>query len=87
MEGMFTLLKKNLGNLFGGEGEITVYEKNIHLIKVNDNLYSNTINILIDGFTIEDKNQVDQWRDLIYFFQKETMFYFFNGLMIHKKIY
>jgi hypothetical protein len=78
MDGMFTLLKKNLGNLFGGEGDLTVYEKNIHLIPVDDNIYSNTITILIDGFTTQDKDQVEQWRDLIYFFQKETMFYFFK---------
>ena len=79
MDGVITLIKKNLGNMLGGEGEITVYEKNIHLLPVDDyNIYSNTITILIDGFTTEDKNHIDQWRGLIEYFDKETLFYCFK---------
>ena len=78
MDGFFTLIRKNLGNLVGKGEELTQYENNIKLIPLDENVYSNTITILIDGFTTEDKNQVDQWRDLIHFFEKETIFYFFK---------
>ena len=77
-DGFFTLLKKNLHNLVGADDELTEYEKNTKLIPVDENVYANSITILIDGFTTEDKNQIDQWRDLIYSFEKETMFYFFK---------
>ena len=78
MDGFFTLIKKNIKNVLKGPGNLTVYEKIIALIPVDENVYSNTITILIDGFTTEDKNEVDQWKDLINSFEKETMFYFYK---------
>ena len=77
-DGFFTLIKKNLENIMGKVRELTVYEKNIKLVPVDDTVFSNTITILIDGFTTEDKNQLDQWKDLIHSFKKETMFYFYK---------
>jgi hypothetical protein len=78
MDGFFTLIKKNFENMIGKSRDLTEYEKNIKLIPVDDTVYSNTVTILIDGFTTEDKNQVDQWKDLIHSFKKETMFFFFK---------
>ena len=37
-------------------------------------------------FSNKDKNQVDEWRDFINYFDKETMFYFFQWSYISKEV-
>ena len=78
-DGVFNLLKKNVTNMLWSTTELTKYEKKIKLEYAELNVFSNTITILIDGFTTEDKDQFSQWGGLLnYFKNKETIFYFFK---------
>jgi hypothetical protein len=67
-----TIIGMNLGK------DLSVFEKNIKLTPVDANVYSNTITILIDGFTTQGKNPLEQWKGLVDFFDNESMFYFYN---------
>ena len=67
-----TIIGMNLGK------DLSVFEKNIKLTPVDPNVYSNTITILIDGFTTQGKNPLEQWKGLVDFFDNESMFYFYN---------
>ena len=51
------------------------FEKSIELIPLDVNIFSNTITIIIDGFTTQTQNQINEWKDLVNLFQNETMFY------------
>ena len=54
------------------------YEKSIELISLDVNIFSNTITIIVDGFTTQTQNQINEWKDLVNSFQNETMFYFYK---------
>ena len=76
--GFFTIIKKNLDHKFNPELDLNDFEKNLKLIPVEKNIYSNTITIIIDGFSIEDRALLDEWKEFVNYFPKETMFYFFK---------
>lgn len=74
----FSVGKNKIENKFGEGRDLTTFNKYIKLITVDENVYSNTITILINGFTSEDEDNIDSWRDFMNYFQKETMIYFFK---------
>ena len=76
--GFFTMIKKNLDHKFNPEMDLNDFEKNLKLIPVDQNIYSNTITIIIDGFSIEDRVLLDEWNEFVSYFPKETMFYFYK---------
>ena len=59
--------------------------ENIKLVPVDEKVYSNTITIIVDQFSNPDKNQVDEWREFINYFDKETMFYFYQWSYMSKE--
>ena len=71
--GMFTVLHNKVG------------EKNINikLIAVDENVYSNTITIIVDMHSNNDKR--NEWNNFINYFDKETMFYFYQWSEFSKK--
>ena len=77
-EGFFTIIKKNLDHKFNPEMDLNDFKKNLKLIPVEPNVYSNTVTIIIDGFSIEDHVLLDEWKEFLNYFPKETMFYFFK---------
>ena len=62
----------------GTERDFTYFEKFIELVPFEENIFSNTKTILISGYTNEESNPIDNWKDFINYFKKETMFYHFN---------
>ena len=62
----------------GTERDFTYFEKFIELVPFEENIFSNTITILVSGYTNEESNPIDNWKDFINYFKKETMFYQFN---------
>ena len=72
--GVMTLLKEKI---YKFDPSIE-YEKSIELIPLDANIFSNTITIIIDGFTTQTQNQIKEWKDLVNSFQNETMFYFYK---------
>ena len=77
-EGFFTIIKKNLDHKFNPEMDLNDFKKNLKLIPVEPNVYSNTVTIIIDGFSIEDHVLLDEWKEFLDYFPKETMFYFYK---------
>ena len=77
-EGFFTIIKKNLDHKFNPEMDLNDFKKNLKLIPVEPNVYSNTVTIIIDGFSIEDHVLLDEWKEFLNYFPKETMFYFYK---------
>ena len=77
-EGFFTIIKKNLDHKFNPEMDLNDFKKNLKLIPVEPNVYSNTVTIIIDGFSIEDHVLLDEWKEFVNYFPKETMFYFYK---------
>ena len=65
-------------SIFGTERDFTYFEKNIELVPFEENIFTNTITILISGFLNEESNPIDKWEDFINYYKKETMFYYFN---------
>ena len=75
-EGLFTKISKNLHL---GEGrDFTTFEKYIKLLQCDEIVFTNTITIIIDGFTTEESNPMDKWKDFVQYFNKESMFYFYK---------
>ena len=70
--------KNKIENEFGEGRDLTTFEKYIKLITVDKDVYSNTITILINGFTSEEEDNTDSWRTFMNYFQKETMIYFYK---------
>ena len=62
----------------GTERDFTYFEKFIELVPFEENIFSNTITILVSGYTNEESNPIDNWKDFINYYKKETMFYHFN---------
>jgi hypothetical protein len=82
--GFLTKLGKNIQNQFNKDEDLSCFE-NIKLVSLDEKVYSNTITIIVDMFSNSDKNQEDEWREFIKYFDKETMFYFFQWSYISKK--
>ena len=78
IDGVFTLIGKNIENFLDIGGELNKYENNIKLLPVDWNVYSNTITILVDALSIGDQNELVHWNNFINSFKKETMFYLFK---------
>jgi hypothetical protein len=57
----------------------------INLISVKEDFYSNTMTIIVDLHPNKGQNQIDEWEDFINFFNKETMFYFYQWSHISKE--
>jgi hypothetical protein len=76
--GFFTIVKKNIDHKFNPEMDLNDFEKNLKLIPMDKNIYSNIITIIIDGFSIEDHVLIDEWKEFVKYFPKETMFYFYK---------
>ena len=75
-EGFFTKVKNQLHL---GEGrDFSTFEKYIKLIPCDEFVFTNTITIIIDGFTTEESNPMEKWKDFISYFNKESMFYFYK---------
>ena len=75
-EGFFTKIKKKLHL---GEGrDFSTFERYIKLIPCDEFVFTNTITIIIDGFTTEESNPMEKWKDFINHFKKESMFYFYK---------
>ena len=81
--GFFTIIRGNLSHHFSKDEDLSCFE-NIKLLPVDEKVYSNTITIIVDQFSNPDKNQVDEWREFINYFDKETMFYFFQWSYMSK---
>lgn len=78
----FDIIKRNLIHQSKDE-DLSCFEY-IKLLSVDEKVYSNTITIIVDQFSNPDKNQVDEWREFINYFDKETMFYFFQWSYMSK---
>ena len=75
-EGLFTKIQKGLHL---GEGrDFSTFEKYIKLIPCDEFVFTNTITIIIDGFTTEEDNPMDKWKDFVHHFNRESMFYFYK---------
>ena len=79
----FTIIKGNISHHFSKDEDLSSFE-NIKLLSVDEKVYSNTITIIVDQFSNPDKNQVDEWREFINYFDKETMFYFYQWSYMSK---
>ena len=76
--GFFTIIKKNIDHKFNPEMDLNDFEKNLKLIPMEKNIYSNIITIIIDGFSVYDHVLLDEWKEFVKYFPKETMFYFYK---------
>jgi hypothetical protein len=79
----FTIIKEKLIHHNSKDEDLSCFE-NIKLLSVDEKVYSNTITIIVDQFSNPDKNQVDEWREFINYFDKETMFYFYQWSYMSK---
>ena len=79
--GFFTTIKKNIDHRFNPEMDLNDFEKNLKLIPVEKNIYSNTITIIVDGFSVADHALLEEWKDFFNYFPKETMFFFFKSAL------
>ena len=77
--GVLTLVKKNLDHRFNQEMDLNDFEKNLKLIPVEKNIYSNTITIIVNGFSMSEDALLEEWKEFVNYFPKETMFYFFKS--------
>ena len=75
--GIFGKMKGIIEQHFELDEDLSPFE-NIKLISLDEKVYSNTITIIIDNLSYKDNNQIDEWKDFINYFDKETMFYFFQ---------
>ena len=75
-EGLFTKIGKHLH--LGQGRDFTTFEKYIKLMQCDEIIFTNTITIIIDGFTTEDNNPMDKWKDFVHYFNRESMFYFYK---------
>lgn len=57
---------------------ITTFEQKIELYLLDENVFTNKITIIIDGFGNENENPMNKWKDFIKYFKKETMFYYYR---------
>ena len=75
-EGIFTKIQNKLHL---GEGrDFSTFERYIKLINCDEFVFTNTITIIIDGFTTEDSDPMEKWKHFINYFKRESMFYFFK---------
>ena len=65
-------------NKLGKDRDFSTFEKFIKLIPFETNVFCNTVTIFIDGFLNETSNSLDNWKDFINYFEKESMFYFYT---------
>ena len=56
----------------------TTFERFIELFLLVENVFTNKITIIIDGFTNENENPMEKWKDFIDYYKKETMFYYYR---------
>jgi hypothetical protein len=82
--GFFTIIHDNINHHFTQNEDLKCFE-NIKLLSLDKKVYSNTITIIVDMFSNPDKNQVDEWREFINYFDKETMFYFYQWSYMSKE--
>ena len=75
-EGFFTKIQKGLH--LGQGRDFSTFEKYIKLIPCDEFVFTNTITIIIDGFTTEEDNPMDKWKDFVHHFNRESMFYFYK---------
>ena len=74
--GLFTRIQNKLHL---GEGrDFTTFEKYIKLINCDEFIFTNTITIIIDGFTTEENNPMDNWKNFVNYFKRESMFYYYK---------
>ena len=76
-QGLFRKVKQIFDQHFELDEDLAPFQ-NIKLIPLDEKVYSNTITIIIDNFSNKDQNQIDEWNDFINYFDKETMFYYFQ---------
>ena len=76
-QGLFRKMKQIIDLHFELDEDLSPFQ-NINLIPLDEKVYSNTITIIIDNFSNKDHNQIDEWREFINYFDKETMFYYFQ---------
>ena len=84
--GLFSAFKKffNKKNKDDEKENMKGFDK-INLISVKEDVYSNTMTIIVDLHPNKGQNQIDEWKDFINFFNKETMFYFYKWSHISKE--
>ena len=82
---LLTIIRARLHQKFSQNEENLSKFKNIKLIPKDKKVYSSTVTIIVDMFLNEDKNQIDEWKDFINYFDKETMFYFFQWSYLSKE--
>ena len=82
--GFFTVIKGNINHHFIQGEDLSCFE-NIKLLSLDEKVYSNTITLIVDMFSNPDQNQVDEWREFINYFDKETMFYFYQWSFMSKE--
>jgi hypothetical protein len=82
--GFFTIIKDNINHHFAQDEDLSCFE-NIKLVSLDEKVYSNTITIIVDMFSNLDKSQVDEWREFINYFDRETMFYFYQWSYMNKE--
>ena len=85
--GIISAFKKLLSEKINKDDEkenLKGFDK-INLISVKEDVYSNTMTIIVDLLPNKGQNQIDEWKDFINFFNKETMFYFYQWSHISKE--
>ena len=75
-DGLFTRIQNKLH--LGQGRDFSTFEKYIRLIPCDEFVFTNTITIIIDGFTTEESNPMDKWKNFINYFKIESMFYFYK---------
>ena len=88
----FAAIKKNIYKHISPD-KFEIFPEDINLIPIENNIKSNTITIIIDGFADEktkkekrkdinniaqNVNRLKQWNDFIEYFKNETNIYFYN---------
>ena len=62
----------------GNGRDFSTFEQYLKLIPCDEYVFTNTITIIIDGFTTEENNPMDNWKDFIDYFHRKSMFYFYK---------
>ena len=62
----------------GDKRDFSTFEQYLKLIPCDEYVFTNTITIIIDGFTTEENNPMDNWKDFIDYFHRKSMFYFYK---------
>ena len=75
----FGIIRNAWRNICGYQIELNKYIEYLSLVRYEySNIYSNTITLLIDGYTTQNKDPKVQWETLINIIKDDTIIYFYK---------